>query len=172
MAQQSAEKKQSQDKVSVKKSSKKLRDKRLNIRFSEEEFSMLEAKAEGMSLARYARAILTKGKVTRRERDFPTIDPRLLQQLHAMGKNLNQLVRYTHEQANAKRPIDTLNLALAIDNMSEQIAQLKKQYQVPENYFSLVDDEDNAIEEIDTSINASIQSSSVEKSNLNKRVTG
>ena len=130
MAQQSAEKKQSHDKVSVKKSSKKLRDKRLNIRFSDEEFSMLEAKAEGMSLARYARAILTKGKVTRRERDFPTIDPRLLQQLHAMGKNLNQLVRYTHEQANAKRPIDTLNLALAIDNMAEQLAGLKAQYQI------------------------------------------
>ena len=104
MAQQSAEKKQSYDKVSVKNSSKKLRDKRLNIRFSDEEFSMLKAKAEGMSLARYARAILTKGKVTKRERDFPTIDPRLLQQLHAMGKNLNQLVRYTHESTRPLYP--------------------------------------------------------------------
>ena len=152
MAQQSAEKKQSHDKVSVKNSLKKLRDKRLNIRFSDEEFSMLEAKAEGMSLARYARAILTKGKVTRRERDFPTIDPRLLQQLHAMGKNLNQLVRYTHEQANAKRPIDTLNLALAIDNMAEQLARLKAQYQIKKNYFNAGEGEDHATEDIDDSI--------------------
>ena len=152
MAQQSAERKQSHDKVSVKKSSKKLRDKRLNIRFSDEEFSMLEAKAEGMSLARYARAILTKGKVTRRERDFPTIDPRLLQQLHAMGKNLNQLVRYTHEQANAKRPIDTLNLALAIDNMAEQLAGLKAHYQIKKNYFNAGEGEDYATEDIDDSI--------------------
>ena len=113
---------------------------------------MLEAKAEGMSLARYARAILTKGKVTRRERDFPTIDPRLLQQLHAMGKNLNQLVRYTHEQANAKRPIDTLNLALAIDNMAEQLAGLKAQYQIKKNYFNAGEGEDHATEDIDDSI--------------------
>ena len=172
MAQQSAEKKQSHDKVSVKNSSKKLRDKRLNIRFSGEEFSMLEAKAEGISLARYARAILTKGKVTRRERDFPTIDPRLLQQLHAMGKNLNQLVRYTHEQANAKRPIDTLNLALAIDNMAEQLARLKAQYQVPENYFRAVEDEDVATEANDSATDNPIESSPINNGNLNNHVIG
>ena len=168
MAQQSAEKKQSHDKVSVKKSSKKLRDKRLNIRFSDEEFSMLEAKAEGISLARYARAILTKGKVTRRERDFPTIDPRLLQQLHAMGKNLNQLVRYTHEQANAKRPIDTLNLALAIDNMAEQLAELKAHYQVEKNYFNGVEDEDTVSEDSDPLL----ESSTLENSTFNNDLTG
>ena len=66
MAQQSAEKKQSDDDVLIKKSSKKLRDKRLNIRFSDEEFAVLEAKAQGMNLARYARAILTKGTIPRR----------------------------------------------------------------------------------------------------------
>ena len=168
MAQQSAEKKQSHDKVSVKNSSKKLRDKRLNIRFSDEEFSMLKAKAEGMSLARYARAILTKGKVTRRERDFPTIDPRLLQQLHAMGKNLNQLVRYTHEQANAKRPIDTLNLALAIDNMAEQLAELKAHYQVEKNYFNGVEDEDTVSEDSDPLL----ESSTLENSTFNNDLTG
>ena len=168
MAQQSAEKKQSHDKVSVKNSSKKLRDKRLNIRFSDEEFSMLEAKAEGMSLARYARAILTKGKVTRRERDFPTIDPRLLQQLHAMGKNLNQLVRYTHQQANANHPIDTLNLALAIDNMAEQLAELKAHYQVEKNYFNGVEDEDTVSEDSDPLL----ESSTLENSTFNNDLTG
>ena len=87
MAQQSAKKKQSHDKVSVKNSSKKLRDKRLNIRFSDEEFSMLEAKAEGMSLARYARAILTKGTIPRRQRDYPSIDPKLLGVTPEFGEN-------------------------------------------------------------------------------------
>ena len=96
MAQQSAEKKQSDDDVLIKKSSKKLRDKRLNIRFSDEEFAVLEAKAQGMNLARYARAILTKGTIPRRERDFPKVDPKLLRQLHAMGKNLNQLPHSQH----------------------------------------------------------------------------
>lgn len=141
MEQQLPKKKQSNDKVSVKKSSKKMRDKRLNIRFTDEEFAVIEAKADGMNLARYARAILTKGSIPRRERDFPTIDPKLLHQIHAMGKNLNQLTRYTHRQANANHPIDRLNLALAIDNMAEQLAQLKKHYQVQETYLKLIEDE-------------------------------
>lgn len=141
MEQKLAEKKQSDDDVSIKKTSKKMREKRLNIRFSESEFALIESKADGISLARYARAILTKGVVPRRERDLPSIDPKLLRQLHAMGKNLNQLVRYTHQQANAKHPIDTLNLALAIDNMAEQLAQLKVQYQVEKNYCSVAEDE-------------------------------
>ena len=69
-----------------------------------------------------------------------------------MGKNLNQLVRYTHEQANAKRPIDTLNLALAIDNMAEQLAGLKAQYQIKKNYFNAGEGEDYATEDIDDSM--------------------
>ena len=141
MESQLSEKKQSDGEVSVKKPSKKMRDKRLNIRFTDAEFAVIEAKADGMNLARYARAILIKGSVPRRERDFPTINPKLLHQIHAMGKNLNQLTRYTHRQANANRPIDRLNLALAIDNMAEQLAQLKKQYQVQESYLNLTEDE-------------------------------
>ena len=168
MAQQSAEKKQSDDDVLIKKSSKKLRDKRLNIRFSDEEFAVLEAKAQGMNLARYARAILTKGTIPRRERDFPTVDPKLLRQLHAMGKNLNQLVRYTHQQANAKRPIDTLNLALVIDNMAEQLAELKAHYQVEKNYFNGVEDEDTVSEDSDPLL----ESSTLENSTFNNDLTG
>lgn len=171
MAQQSAEKKQSDDDVLIKKSSKKLRDKRLNIRFSDEEFAVLEAKAEGMNMARYARAILTKGAIPRRERDFPTVDPKLLRQLHAMGKNLNQLVRYTHQQANAKRPIDTLNLALVIDNMAEQLAELKAQYQVEKNYFNVAEDEKNVSEDSDPSYTF-LASSTLENGIFNNNVTG
>ena len=168
MAQQSAEKKQSDDDVLIKKSSKKLRDKRLNIRFSDEEFAVLEAKAQGMNLARYARAILTKGTIPRRERDFPTVDPKLLRQLHAMGKNLNQLVRYTHQQANANHPIDTLNLALAIDNMAEQLAELKAHYQVEKNYFNVAEDEKNVSEDSDPLL----ESSTLENSTFNNDLTG
>lgn len=168
MAQLLAEKKQKDDDVLIKKSSKKLREKRLNIRFSDEEFSVLEAKAEGMNMARYARAILTKGAIPRRERDFPTVDPKLLRQLHAMGKNLNQLVRYTHQQANAKRPIDTLNLALVIDNMAEQLAELKAHYQVEKNYFNEVEDEDTVSEDSDPLL----ESSTLENSTFNNDLTG
>lgn len=89
-----------------------------------------------------------------------------------MGKNLNQLVRYTHEQANAKRPIDTLNLALAIDNMAEQLARLKAQYQVPENYFRAVEDEDVATEANDSATDNPIESSPINNGNLNNHVIG
>lgn len=171
MTQQSADKKRSNDKLSAKRSSKKLREKRLNIRFSDEEFAVIEAKAEGMNLARYARAILMKGNVARRERDYPTVDPKLLRQLHAMGKNLNQLVKYTHTQANAKRPIDILNLALAIDNMSAQLAGLKKQYQLPENYFSFAEDEETT-DTTHSAMTTSIESSPADHGNLNNRVIG
>lgn len=171
MAQLLVEKKQKDDDVLIKKSSKKLREKRLNIRFSDEEFSVLEAKAEGMNMARYARAILTKGAIPRRERDFPTVDPKLLRQLHAMGKNLNQLVRYTHQQANAKRPIDTLNLALVIDNMAEQLAELKAQYQVEKNYFNVAEDEKNVSEDSDPPYTF-LASSTLENGIFNNNVTG
>lgn len=172
MAQPPAEKNQIDGNLSVKRSSKKLREKRLNIRFSEEEFSMLEAKADGMSLARYARAMLTKGAVPRRERDYPKVDPTLLRQLHSMGKNLNQLVRYTHTQANSNRPIDTVNLALALDNMSEQIAQLKKQYQVPENYFNVIEDDSNTEATSHVSTANSMQRSPINNVNLHSSVIG
>lgn len=163
MAQQSAEQEKNDDTVSVKNSSKKLREKRLNIRFTEAEFALIEAKANGMSLARYARAILTKGSIPRRERDFPKIDPRLLQHLHAIGKNLNQLVRYSHQQANAKRPIDTLNLALAIENMTQQLAQLKMQFQVQNGHIGLLENESNEVEKFSVSVNNFVGSSPINK---------
>lgn len=163
MAQQSAEQEKNDDTVSVKHSSKKLREKRLNIRFTEAEFALIEAKANGMSLARYARAILTKGSIPRRERDFPKIDPRLLQHLHAIGKNLNQLVRYSHQQANAKRPIDTLNLALAIENMTQQLAQLKMQFQVQNGHIGLLENESNEVEKFSVSVNNFVESSPINK---------
>lgn len=130
MAETAAEKKPADQKSLQKNQKKPLREKRLNIRFSDTEFALIENKAGGMSLARYARAMLTTGRVNRRQRDFPTIDPRLMQEITSMGKNINQLVRYVHTEANAKRPIDSLNLALAIDRFSNELAELKQQYQV------------------------------------------
>lgn len=130
MAETAAEKKPADQKSLQKNQKKPLREKRLNIRFSDTEFALIESKADGMSLARYARAILTTGKVSRRQRDFPTIDPRLMREITSMGKNVNQLVRYIHTEANAKRPIDSLNLALALERFSNELADLKQQYQV------------------------------------------
>lgn len=130
MAETAAEKKPANQKSLQKNQKKPLREKRLNIRFSDTEFALIESKADGMSLARYARALLTTGKVSRRQRDFPTIDPRLMREIRSMGKNVNQLVRYIHTEANANRPMDALNLALAIDRFSNELAALKQQYQV------------------------------------------
>ena len=84
------------------------------------------------------------------------------------GKNLNQLVRYTHQQANANHPIDTLNLALAIDNMAEQLAELKAHYQVEKNYFNGVEDEDTVSEDSDPLL----ESSTLENSTFNNDLTG
>lgn len=109
---------------------KLIRTKRLNIRLSDKEFALVASKADGMSLARYARAILTTGRVNRRQRDFPIIDPKLMREIRSMGKNVNQLVRYIHSEAKAKHPIDTLTLALSIDRFSQALAELKQQYEV------------------------------------------
>lgn len=128
-----------------------LREKRLNIRFSDKEFALLKSRADGLNLARYARAMLTTGKVNRRQRDFPSIDPRLMREIKSMGKNINQLVRYVHTESNAKRPIDALNLALAIDRFTNELAALKQQYQVQisANDFEIEQFEDDMNETID-----------------------
>lgn len=107
------------------------RSKRLNIRFSEAEFEKVQAKAQGTNLARYARAVLTEGEPPKRQKDYPKIDPQLMQQLVAMGNNLNQLVRYTHTQAGAGQTIDFINLALSLDQLRYSLETLKHHYQLP-----------------------------------------
>lgn len=109
------------------------RSKRLNIRFSEAEFEKVQAKAQGINLARYARAVLTEGEPPKRQKDYPKIDPQLMQQLVAMGNNLNQLVRYTHTQAGVGQTIDLINLALSLDQLRHSLDMLKQHYQLP-NY--------------------------------------
>lgn len=144
MKETTTEKKLSDTKFADKKSKKPVREKRLNIRFSDAEFELIEKKAAGMNLARYARAMLTTGYVPRRERDFPTIDPNLMQEIKSMGKNVNQLVRYVHTESNASRPINTLSLALAIDRFSNEIAALKQQYQVQSSVLTINNEQTNA----------------------------
>ncbi|OBX84180.1 plasmid mobilization protein [Faucicola atlantae] len=151
LEEESAEKNPPDKKSAGKKTKPPLREKRLNIRFTDEEFALIESKADGMSLARYARAILTTGRVNRRERDFPTIDPKLMREIKSMGKNVNQLVRYIHTEANAKRPIDALSLALAIDRFSNELADLKQQYQVQisPNDFDSEQENDNLADDLE-----------------------
>ena len=107
------------------------RTKRLNIRFSDSEFEKIQAKAQGTNLARYARAVLTEGEPPKRQKDYPKIDPKLMQQIMAMGNNLNQLVRYTHTQAGVGQPIDLINLALSLDQLRQTLESLKQHYQLP-----------------------------------------
>ena len=122
------------------------RTKRLNIRFSDSEFEKIQAKAQGTNLARYARAVLTEGEPPRRQKDYPKIDAKLMQQLMAMGNNLNQLVRYTHTQSNLGQTIDLLNLALSLDQLRHSLDTLKHHYQLP-NSPNLPNDSITSIEE-------------------------
>ena len=117
------------------------RSKRLNIRFSEAEFEKVQAKAQGTSLARYARAVLTEGEPPKRQKDYPKIDPQLMQQLVAMGNNLNQLVRYTHTQASAGQTIDFINLALSLDQLRHSLDMLKQHYQLPNDTIAPIEEQ-------------------------------
>lgn len=118
------------------------RNKRLNIRFSDTEFAKIEAKAQGTNLARYARAVLTEGEPPKRQKDYPKIDPKLMQQLIAMGNNLNQLVRYTHSQANAGQSIDLINLALSLDQLRYSLDSLKQHYQLPSETVAPIEEQE------------------------------
>ena len=71
-------------------------------------------------------------------------------------------------KAQTQQPIDTLNLALAIDNMAEQLAELKAHYQVEKNYFNGVEDEDTVSEDSDPLL----ESSTLENSTFNNDLTG
>ncbi|VXB25560.1 putative Mobilization protein MbeC [Enhydrobacter sp. 8BJ] len=117
------------------------RSKRLNIRFSEAEFEKVQAKAQGINLARYARAVLTEGEPPKRQKDYPKIDPQLMQQLVAMGNNLNQLVRYTHTQAGAGQTIDFINLALSLDQLRHSLDMLKQHYQLPNDTIAPIEEQ-------------------------------
>lgn len=117
------------------------RSKRLNIRFSDSEFEKIQAKTQGTNLARYARAVLIEGEPPKRQKDYPKIDPKLMQQLMAMGNNLNQLVRYTHTQARAGQTIDLLNLALSLDQLQQSLEVLKQQYQLPNDKVAPIEEQ-------------------------------
>jgi len=117
------------------------RSKRLNIRFSEAEFEKVQAKAQGINLARYARAVLTEGEPPKRQKDYPKIDPQLMQQLVAMGNNLNQLVRYTHTQAGAGQTIDFINLALSLDQLRHSLDMLKQHYRLPNDTIAPIEEQ-------------------------------
>lgn len=119
-----------------------IRNKRLNIRFSDTEFAKIQAKAQGTNLARYARAVLTEGEPPKRQKDYPKIDPKLMQQLMAMGNNLNQLVRYTHSQANAGKTIDLINLALSLDQLRYSLDNLKQHYQLPSETVTSIEEQE------------------------------
>lgn len=117
------------------------RSKRLNIRFSEAEFEKVQAKAQGINLARYARAVLTEGEPPKRQKDYPKIDPQLMQQLVAMGNNLNQLVCYTHTQAGVGQTIDLINLALSLDQLRHSLDMLKQHYQLPNDTIAPIEEQ-------------------------------
>jgi len=58
-----------------------------------------------------------------------------------------------------------------IDNMAEQLAELKAQYQVEKNYFNVAEDEKNVSEDSDPSYTF-LASSTLENGIFNNNVTG
>lgn len=105
---------------------KDIRENRINLRFNDKEYEILKQKADGMSLAPFLRSWVLTGKMPKRKKDFPKIDPVLIRQITSMSNNLNQLTRYAHTQNATSDPIDILQLAINIELMQKELQELKK----------------------------------------------
>lgn len=112
---------------------KEVRENRVNLRLSKSEYEILKKKADGMQLAKFLRAWIIEGKPQRRERDLPKINPEFMRKITSISNNVNQLVRYTHSQVKENKAIDLINLAMQIQEMKNEIKELKEKYTVQDD---------------------------------------
>ena len=88
-----------QNKIEEMAEEKELRQTRLNLRLSNNEYELVKSRAEafGLPMAKFVRvSLLDLPKPSKRIHDLPVVDPTLLRQLVGIGNNVNQLTRYAH----------------------------------------------------------------------------
>ena len=133
-----------QNKIEEMAEEKELRQTRLNLRLSNNEYELVKSRAEafGLPMAKFFRvSLLDLPKPSKRIHDLPVIDAALLRQLVSMGNNVNQLTRYAHTVSlDPKQTLNTLALAFALQKIGDELQQLRELYSlknVDENDLSI-----------------------------------
>ena len=133
-----------QNKIEEMAEEKELRQTRLNLRLSNNEYELVKSRAEafGLPMAKFVRvSLLDLPKPSKRLHDLPVVDPTLLRQLVGIGNNVNQLTRYAHIVSNdAKQTLNVLELAFALQKIGDELQQLRELYSlknVDENDLSI-----------------------------------
>ena len=127
-----------QNKIEEMAEEKELRQTRLNLRLSNNEYELVKSRAEafGLPMAKFVRvSLLDLPKPSKRIHDLPVVDPTLLRQLVGIGNNVNQLTRYAHIVSNDAK--QTLN---ALQKIANELQQLREQYSL-----NAVENADNII---------------------------
>lgn len=123
-----------QNKIEEMAEEKELRQTRLNLRLSNNEYELVKSRAEafGLPMAKFVRvSLLDLPKPSKRIHDLPVIDAALLRQLVSMGNNVNQLTRYAHTVSlDPKQTLNTLALAFALQKIGDELQQLRELYSV------------------------------------------
>ena len=133
-----------QNKIEEMAEEKELRQTRLNLRLSNNEYELVKSRAEafGLPMAKFVRvSLLDLPKPSKRIHDLPVIDAALLRQLVSMGNNVNQLTRYAHTVSlDPKQTLNTLALAFALQKIGDELQHLRELYSlknVDENDLSI-----------------------------------
>ena len=133
-----------QNKIEEMAEEKELRQTRLNLRLSNNEYELVKSRAEafGLPMAKFVRVSLVDlPKPAKRIHDLPVIDAALLRQLVSIGNNVNQLTRYAHTVSlDPKQTLNTLALAFALQKIGDELQQLRELYSlknVDENDLSI-----------------------------------
>ena len=97
-----------------------------NIRLTKSEHDQLKKLAGGKRLANFIRdkCLLDTTELT--TEIIIKSDPKLLQQLAMIGNNLNQIAKNLNSQTNAKNPIDLLNVSAQLQQLHDQLKQIKE----------------------------------------------
>ena len=109
---------------------KRVRQKELKIRFSEEEYAQIRAKAGQKSMAEFMREYCLEAPSYQplKPIKYPKIDPKVLLILAGAANNLNQIARGINQQNLQNKPLDLITiytkLALLVDILNDIEQQL------------------------------------------------
>jgi hypothetical protein len=96
-----------------------------NIRLTQSEYDQLQILAGGKRLASFIRDKCLLDMTNPTTEIVIKSDPRLLQQLARIGNNINQIAKNLNSKTNAKNPIDLLSLSTQLQEIQNQLTQIR-----------------------------------------------
>lgn len=105
------------------------KSKRINMRFADDEYQQVVAKAGEMPLAKFCKAAVLghSARYRKTATKYQLVDPALLHELNAIGNNLNQITRLAHA-ARRQSVLDAVALADSLDLVRQDLAELVSHY--------------------------------------------